>query len=425
MPRANDYYRIEIFLKEHNSNIKIKGVFVVKIDPIKRALELRNTLVLNNKVLVADFSGTLQGKDTSKVVDLMPIVGTQFYPFRTKVNVKELDPLASKEYNTDFFDISEKTDQEIEAFVRKREFDFPLWYKHEDQFRMDKIQFYNLPFILQIAGCNFHDGTSSGGCWYCFVDDKSNDGRKGEGKVYLGIDETIDSMLSAREKVRQQYKTDGHEIDLRVLRTSGGEPTIALDWILNLWRAIAKRNLDFVGQLDSNLSTARVVDDFEKKGVFEPNTLEKLAEYPVKVLTALKGVDENNLQSNVQSKTTLADQEYSLKRFVEAGFEIFPQMYNPNPETLKEYLKRMDDVIENISLKIHIGPLKIYGPTSQRLSLEAKRLGEDPEAFINKHKKLWDNNYKRSCEVIDEYLRERYGVGYKETTRADVELSLK
>lgn len=394
-------------------------------DPIKRALRLRETLVKENKVLVADFKETLQGKDTSKVVDLMPVIDTQYYPFRTKVNIKEIDPIASKKYDVDFFDMSKKTEQEIESFVKKQEFDFPLWYKHESQFSMKKIHHYNLPFILQVAGCNFHDGSSLGGCWYCFVDDKSNDGILGENKIMLGIDETIDSMISAKEKIKKQYNDSGYDMDIKVLRTSGGEPTIALDWILNLWREVDKRGLDFVGQLDSNLSTAKVVEEFEDKGIFEKNILEKLAEYPVKVLTALKGVDDNNLQNNVQSKTSLKDQEYSLKRFVEAGFDIYPQMYNPDPSSLRQYLERIDSVIENIALKIHIGPIKVYGPNSSRLSSKAHEQGVDPKGFIEQKKKQWDCNYNDSCEVLDKYLKDKYGIGYKQTSRSDIEVKVK
>ncbi len=396
----------------------------MKTDPIKRALALRNTLVSGERILVADFSNTLQGKDTSKVIDLMPIVGTQHYPFRTKVNVKALDPLASEIYNTPFYHISTKTDADIESFLRKQEFDFSLWYKHDAGFNMRKVNHYNLPFILQVAGCNFHDGSQRGGCWYCFVDDKSNDGKPDSGKVYLSINETLESMLDARKRIQGIYHKINHDMDIKVLRVSGGEPTIVLDWILNLWRAIGKSGYDLVGQMDSNLSTARLVDYFEREGVFEANILEKLAEYPVKVLTALKGVDEHNLQSNVQSEATLADQESSLKRIIKAGFDIYPQLYNPNPGPLWHYLERMDSIIKNFSLRIHIGPLKIYGPTTQRLSLEAKRCGKDATAFINEKKTEWDENYKHGCEVIDKYLRVRYGVGYKETTRSDITLSL-
>ncbi|MBN2094557.1 MAG: hypothetical protein JW727_00770 [Candidatus Aenigmarchaeota archaeon] len=48
----------------------------MKTDPIRRALELRKTLVregiLGKETLLADLTNTLQGKDTSKVVDMMP-----------------------------------------------------------------------------------------------------------------------------------------------------------------------------------------------------------------------------------------------------------------------------------------------------------------------------------------------------------------
>ncbi|MBT3297758.1 hypothetical protein HN385_02445 [archaeon] len=397
----------------------------MKTDPIDRALMLRESLIQNDKILVADFRGTLQGEDTSKVIDLMPIVGTTDYPFRTKVNVKEIDPLASEKYETPFFDITKKTENEIEKFLRKQEFDFPLWYKHERQFNMKKVNFYNAPFTLQIAGCNFHTGNSSGGCWYCFVDDKNNNGLPGQGKVNLGINETIDSMLSARKKIVSQYQRLGHDTNLKVLRTSGGEPTIVLDWILNLWREIKKRNLDFVGQLDSNLSTATLVDYFESERIFEKFTLEKLAEYPIKVLTALKGVDDCNLQQNVQSVTSIEDQMYSLKRFVNSGFDIFPQMYNPDPKKLRNYLENVDNIIDNISLRIHIGPLKLYGPNSKRLTFEAQRKGVDEVKFIVDRQISWNSNYIQSCEIINNYLKEKYGVSYKEVTRSDVKLKVK
>lgn len=392
------------------------------IDPVKRAFELRKTLRKDDKVLVVDFSGTLQGKDTSRVIDLMPNVTTGEYVFRTKVNVKEIDPLAVDVYGKEFFDITKKSDQEIEEFLRTREFDFPLWFKHHPAFSMKNVRDYNTPFILQVAGCNFHDGSSSGGCWYCFVDDKSNNGVAESGKTFLSRADTVDSMLSAREKIKQIYPTNAPHI--RVLRTSGGEPTLALDWILDLWREIDRRGLDFVGQIDSNLSTGRVVEEFEKQGVYEVNILEKLAQYPIKFLTALKGSDNRNLESNVQSTQTLEAQKRSLKRILGAGFDIYPQMYNPKPETLEGFLRDLDSEIENLALRIHIGPLKVYGPTKARLAIEAVRLGKNPEEFLKEKQLEWDSNYKNACEVIDGYLQKRYGVGYKETTRSDVKLKL-
>ncbi|MBU2634577.1 MAG: radical SAM protein [Nanoarchaeota archaeon] len=394
----------------------------MRTDPIKRALELRKTLIYNDKVLVADFTNTLQGIDTSKVIELMPKATGEFI-FRTKVNVKEIDPLASKKYKVNFFDITKKTNEEIENFIRKQDFDFPLWYKHEPNFSMINVLDYNLPLILQVAGCNFHDGSSSGGCWYCFVDDESNDGKLGKGKVSLSIDELIEGILDARNKIKSIYKKEILNIDTKVLRISGGEPTIVLDWVLNTWRKIS--DYDFVGQIDSNLSTSKVVDYFQEQGIYEDNILEKLAEYPIKVLTALKGVNEKNLQNNVQSNTTIEAQLESIKKFLKAGFDIYPQLYNPNPGSLETYLKKMDNLIENFSLRVHLGPLKIYAPTAKRLTLEAQRQNIDPDVFIEKKKEEWDSNYKNGCEIMDKYLRKTCGVGYKETTRSDIKLTLK
>jgi hypothetical protein len=385
-----------------------------KTDPIKRARELRENIIQKDKLMVVDFSDTLQGKDTSKVIDTMPNIETGEYVFRAKINVKGIDKMASKTYGTEFFDVTKHTDNEIEGFIRKQEFDFPLWFKHQPDFKMKNVLDYNPPFILQVAGCNFHDGSAEGGCSYCFVDNKSNDGKPGQGKAFLTGTQTIDSMLSAREKIREAYREAGQDLEIKVLRTSGGEPTIALDWILDTWREVGDRGLDFVGQIDSNLSTGLLVDEFERTGVYEPHTLEKLAEYPIKILTAIKGVDPENVQENVQSYTSLEVQEHSIKKFLNAGFEIFPQMYNPNPETLKPYLEHMDGIIENFSGRINVGPLKAYGPTIARVG----------EENIEAQKAEWDSNYKRGCEILNEHLQKNHGVGYKEVTRSDVPLKI-
>lgn len=354
----------------------------------------------------------------------MPNSRGQFV-IRSKYNIKELDPIAVGVYGKDFFDVSKKADKEIEDFVKRAEFDFPLWFKHNKGFSFKRIGDYNPPIIFQVGGCNFHDGTETGGCWYCFVDDTSNDGLPSSGKTYMGIGETVDSAVNARKKIASIYRKVDKDIDPKVIRISGGEPTIALDWILDLWREIEKQNQDFVGQIDSNLSTGKVVDSFEEQGIYEQDILKKLARYPIKVLTAIKGTDEKNIQENVQSTATMEDQIYSIRKFLEAGFDIYPQMYNPNPETLEAYLKRMDnEEIENFSQRVHIGPLKIYGPTKKRLTFEATRIGAEPEVYIQQKKSEWDENYAKSAGIINQYLIDTYGIGYKDVTRSDVKLKL-
>jgi uncharacterized Fe-S cluster-containing radical SAM superfamily protein len=403
------------------------------MNAIDRALELRNTLIKTEKkfffikekkVLVVDFSDTLQGKDTSRVIDLMPNVKTGEYVFRAKVNVKDIDPLAAKEYKKEFKDIKKMDDEDIENLIKREEFDFPLWFKYNRGFKMQNALDYNLPFILQVGGCNFHDGTETGGCWYCFVDDKSNDGRISHGKTWISAKETVKSMVAAREKIKRQYAEQGVDLNMKVLRISGGEPTTVLDYVLDVWRYIGRKGLNFVGQIDSNLSTGSLVDRFEREGIYEKNILNKLAEYPVKVLTAIKGVSDENIQSNVQSTATLQEQVYSIKKFLKAGFDIYPQMYNPHPPSLHHYLEMMDSEIENFSLRVHIGPLKVYGPTKQRLTFEAKRLGVEPEALIKQKQEEWNNNYNGGNAVIDNYLQKTYGVGYKDTVRSDVPLKI-
>ena len=395
----------------------------MKIDPIKRALELRKTIINDEKLLVTNFEDTLQGKDTSKVIDIMPNVFTGDKVFRTKFNIKELDPIASEVYHTEFFDVRKHTNAEIENFVKSKEFDFPLWFKHtDDEFSMKKICNYVAPFIYQVGGCNFNDGSETGGCWYCFVDNQSNDGVVCNGKTYIQSNESILSMVHARKQIKETYKKRGMDVKLKVMRVSGGEPTIALDWILEMWRSIQKNKLDFVGQIDSNLSTGQIVDYFEKKEIFEKDTLEQLAKYPVKVLAAVKGTDMKNMQSNVQAKTTMKDQLYSLEKFINAGFDVYPQMYNPNPKTIEKYLSQMDKKIDGFSIKTHIGPLKIYSPTKQRLTLYAKQLGIEPEQYIQQKKTEWDNNYSEGCKILDSYLQKNHGIPYKEIPRPDIKL---
>jgi len=386
----------------------------MQVNPVERAIELRKTLKKEDKILVADYSDTLQGKDTSKVIDIMPNVRTNEQVFRTKINVKEIDPLAHKKYGLDFFDVNEKTEEEIENFIKFHEFDFPLWFKHTEGFEMKRVCDYNLPFVFQVGGCNFHDGLSTGGCMYCFVDDESNNGIVGRGKAFLGVKDIVDSFLHASNKINEAYEEIGRELHIKVVRASGGEPTIVLDWIEQMWKELKERVPDAVGQLDSNLSTGRVVDKFEKDGIYEEGILKRLAKYPIKVLTAIKGVSDENIRENVQAHFSLDDQIYSLEKFVESGLDIFPHVYNPDPKELNAYLRNMDKRIQNFSLKLHIGSLHDrYGPTR-------KRLGDKIENYSAK----WKENYEKSCELLNKYLLENYGTGYKETVRSDVKLEL-
>jgi hypothetical protein len=412
--------------------ISIKMVSKMKIDPIKRGLELRPSLVkgegIDKELLVVDFTNTLQGKDTSKIIDTMKNPKGN-YVFRVKCNEKSIDPLAVDIYGKDFFDVSKHSSGEIMNHMKMAEFDFAIWPSKMKGYAIKRVADYNLPIIIQAAGCDFHDGSETGGCWYCFVDDKSNDGIPGNGKTYMSVSDFVEGAKNARSIIRKAYKERANfDINPKVIRVSGGEPTLALDYVLETWREIRRQGLDFIGQLDSNLSTGKIVNKFEEEGIYEDNILKKLAGFnkknPIKVLAAIKGISNKNFEDNVQSYTTLDDQMVSLVNFLEAGLDIYPQMYNPDPMVLPGYLKTMDGRIENFSKKIHIGPLKIYSPTEKRLTCEANRIGKDPKQFIAEKKAEWDYNYSEGCKILDSYLHETYGVGYREIPRPEVKLKL-
>jgi hypothetical protein len=249
------------------------------------------------------------------------------------------------------------------------------------------------------------------------VDNELNDGLQETRKKWLvDADDVIDSFLIARDKVREIYREQtGIDLNIKVLRVSGGEPTVALDWIIKLWRRIEERGEDIVGQVDTNLSTPHLwpIDYYRHLAVF-----------PVKVLAAIKGTDNANLHDNVQANATISDQVFCLRTLVEAGLDIYPQMYNPNPATLKGWLEMIEKHIDNFALRVHIGPIKSYGPTVARLKAKALREGKDPKEFSAKKIREWDSHYLESCRIIDEYLWGKYGVLYKDTVRSDVKLKV-
>ena len=340
------------------------------------------------------------------------------YVFRIKINSKRIDPLAAAAYFKEHRPIEQMSDKEIEEFINHEEFDFPLWFKHEPGFNVRRANDYNGPIILQVGGCNFN-------CVFCFVDDKSKDGKKCPGKVFTSVEDAIAGFISAKQEIIDFYASKGCIIDPKVVRISGGEPSFILPWIVDLWKEIDKRGLDFVGQVDTNLSTVISLPSSQKYW-------SKLARYPVKVLAGIKGVTTENITENInvpgddgckEEVLTIEEQALALKKLVALGLDVYPQVYNPDPEKLWDWLCDMDAEIENFSLRVHIGPLNAdYGVTKARLTKEAVGLGIDPVEYIAYKKKEWDRRYQDSVKVIGQYLLDNYGLLYRETTRSDVKL---
>jgi uncharacterized Fe-S cluster-containing radical SAM superfamily protein len=380
------------------------------VNPIEKGAELRQKLVRDKKILCADFTGTVQAEDIRKRNDLIQDVDTGAYCYRAKINVKDFDDNERAKKNLPPFDFSD-----LDAIYKalKFEFDIPLWFLRGAGDQLENIKHYNLPMILQLKGCNFHDGTEIGGCTFCFVDNKSNSG------------EQLGGIWLSPQNVVNTYKSISDKLDIHVIRVSGGEPTLVLDFILDLYETLQKKGIKAQMQFDTNLSTGRLIDQFIGEGTYPLHILDMIAEFNPKVLVAFKGTDNENLQSNIQADCTIEDQIYSLKKFVKAGIDVYPYIYNPNPDTLSYFIDSLEQNFSDILPKIHIGKLNVYEVTKNRLRLMAIEQDTTYDELLAKYTKEWTSNYERSCEIMDELMIMKYGVAYKGMERPSIQIKLR
>ncbi len=379
-------------------------------DPFERGRFLREKLAKNGRVLCVDFAGTLQEKDIHK--DLIKDVNVGRYAYRCKINIKDFDAEIRAAKGLPPFDFSDE--KAISTLINAdANFDIPLWFLRKAGDKLKNIVLYDLPLIYQVMGCNFHDGTKIGGCIQCFVDDKSN-----IPNIKKGVWLTPFNVANTFEAVN---KSQG----IRVIRTSGGEPTLALDHILALYEELAKRGYLILHQFDTNLSTGRLIEYFEQQRIFPWHILQKIATYNPGVLVSIKGTTDQNLQENTQSSMTIEDQIYTLKLFVKAGIDIYPCMYNPDANHLREYMERMERIFENFLLKTRVFMTKVYSPTKERIANMAEKKEIDPEQLLGLYVADWTANYYRSCEILNEMLTERYGLAYKSYERSGIKISFK
>ena len=372
------------------------------MDPVKRGIELRKTLIRRDgKVLCVNFKHTVQKNDFTK--GYFKDIATKTFPYRSKVNVKEFDSELRRQKGLAPFNFK---DSKAVLAALKSEFDFPHWFLHKAGDKLENILPYDMPLMYQIKGCNYHNGDEVGGCVYCFVDNKSNSGDRTDG-VYLGVKNIVDTL-------KIMYEKRG----TRVIRTSGGEPTLVLDHLLQLYRYMRKRGINpILAQFDTNLSTGRLIEKFEKAGIYEKHILEKIAEFDPKVLVAFKGTSDASIKQNVQADCDVETQIYSLRKLVKAGIDVYPYIYNPDPNTLESFVDKLMENFENILLRLQIMPLKLYTPTKQRISLLAKEKGIEPEKLLADYQTEWKSNHEKSLELLDKKYQECAGVHIGEVPR--------
>ena len=387
---------------------------------IKRNDKLRTNSMrfLNNgrrEYLLANFEGTKQSADIKK---RSPMLYAKDF-FRVKTNVKSWDPEIMKSKGKDPVDF--KNNSEVFDSLRN-EFDIPYWAL--TSMVGGPLVDYNNAFTYQMKTCNVN-------CPWCFVDNKNKNGKKGKGDYF-----SIKEIMNVFEEERKDKP-------LNMIRSSGGEPTIAIEQWYEILRELEKRDglVDKVALWgDTNLMTGHFIDYLEHEGLIEKNIREKIGQYKnPQILCSFKGTDtESFLKSTGFIKkdkgkamldergNTVADKRYSFldeerwysfRKMVESGIDVYPFIYDPNPDTLEDFLdegaRRFGD---GFYLKTWAFKLGSYGPAPQRYI----NLGLDPE----KEQQKLDDNFKKSEEILQDLIYKKFKLNYKAVPRSGIPLEI-
>jgi uncharacterized Fe-S cluster-containing radical SAM superfamily protein len=274
-----------------------------------------------------------------------------------------------------------------------------------------ELRNYNEVFIYQLKGCNLH-------CVYCFVDDWNKDGRLSHEARFFSLDE----ILSAFYRERERRKLC-HETPLNRIRPSGGEPTLVIEQLPELLHKLEEAGLEreVHVQSDTNLTTGHFIDWLEAKGEVQKGILEEIASYKnFSLLASFKGTDPKNFSHNVRVSPKLFEEQfYSFKKWLDAGVDVYPFLYNPNPASLGSFMDRFaHEVGEGAYLKTWVFSLKMYETVKARLRREAVMRGVDPDQYIRAYAEEWQRNYEESEKFMKALLLQKYGLPYKRFLRA-------
>ncbi|MFP4115844.1 MAG: radical SAM protein [Candidatus Aenigmatarchaeota archaeon] len=352
------------------------------------------------KLLLTNFEGTRQEKDINRRRKLLvdPF-------FRIKEDVPKF-----KEEDFDW------SDEEAIMDAMAGRFDMPSWaYRSiEGQARLDEdLKNYNDVFIYQLKACNLS-------CPYCYVDEPNKTPVENKGAAFISVDGILDAF--------EDERGEREEFELNRIRPSGGEPSLVPEQWLEVLRDLEDRGLgkEVHVQSDTNLTTGRFLDELEERGEVEEDILQKIGEYDnFSLLASFKGTDPDNFRRNTRyDEEFFEEQKCSFKKYAEAGIDVYPFFYNPNPETLPRLLEELsDDLGDVVYRKAWNFPLKMYGPTEERLKKEAKAKGFDPDSHVESYRKEWEKNFEEAEEVMEE-LHKNVGSDYKNELRVGTEYEL-
>ncbi len=373
---------------------------------IDRCYSLRKNIIRKengvNKYLLANFSGTSQQKDIEKRTAL---IGNYC---RVKINVKAFDEKEMLKQNKpvmDFTDYSKVSD------ALRDEFDMPQW-AHLNLMNRPLKDFTNT-FLFQSKGCNVH-------CPWCYVDDINKNGQKGNGE-FFSTKEIVDLFEEERKKQ-----------PLYMIRPSGGEITHAIEQWYETLKEIKKRGLEkeVYVQADTNLTTGHFIDHLEKEEIIEKNLLKKISKFDnFGILCSFKGTDTESFlkaigmtkkdgSPNMAFKFLEEERWYTFSKFVEAGLDAYPFIYDSNPDTLTDFMEEGARRFGNgFYLKTRMFGLKLYGPEKERFA----KIGKNPD----EQQKRLDDNFKKSYEILSDLIQKKLGVPYGAIPRTGIKLEVK
>lgn len=327
------------------------------------------TVYKNDKVLLAKFTSSEQmmadnaGKSTSALGDF----------YREKTYVKP-DDMINPHYPP-----------------------FPEPYKFGQFLFGGDWNEYNKPFIIQVAQCNID-------CWYCFVDKKLREGKE-------DIDGCKVGDWFTAEEVIDMWRHSGRN---KVLRISGGEPTLASGFLMDMVKLVADE--ECLLWIDTNLSTGNhLFNAIDKRtdmfggsndyGVFEYG-------WNVGVCGCFKGFTDKQASDTTGADRGLLDRQIEMARRLIDDTLFEPFFYvpgivekNKNLGEIKDDISNLfhrlrHEVHENAPLRTHVLEIKNYSSTI--IKEWDNYIGVLPYADLHTGKTL------RPIDIWQELCRETY-----------------
>lgn len=209
---------------------------------------------------------------------------------------------------------------------------------------------FNKVFVVQVAKCNLD-------CWYCFVDKELREGKDGKFGGWFDADEVMDMW---------------RESGVPICRISGGEPTLAPDFICSMISQFEDIYNDGSENgllwIDTNLSTGtHFIEKYKRSAMslaYQPNVaisgcFKGFCESDAEEATGVRG---NLLKSQFDTAKALIE-ETDLEAFFYVPGITHKALAEPQ-DYIKQFFHRMrEEVDENAPLRTYILEIKNYSPT--------------------------------------------------------------